>query len=60
MSTVYVVMGAMYYEGCEADTVRVFLSREAAVAYGESLTAEQGDWRDTRWDRYQIVETVVA
>jgi hypothetical protein len=60
MSTVYVVAGGVNYEGEALDTVRVFLSRDAAVAYGESLTAEQEDLDETRYDYYEIVETVVS
>lgn len=56
MSKVYVVMGGINYEEQNTDTVRVFFSRDAAVAYGESLTAEQGDLSATQYDYYEIVE----
>lgn len=60
MSKVYVVMGGMYYEGCEPDTTRVFLSRQDAEVYGQWLVSEKEDWQETRWDRYEIVESLVA
>ena len=59
MSTVYVVAGGVNYEGENLDTVRVFLSRDAAVAYGESLTAEQEDLDGTEYDYYEIMEREV-
>lgn len=59
MSTVYVVAGGVNYEGEALDTVRVFLSRDAAVAYGESLKAEQVDPDGTQYDYYEIMEREV-
>jgi hypothetical protein len=48
--TVYVVMGGVNYEGENADTVKVFVNRDNAVAYGESLVS------DEYYDYYEIVE----
>lgn len=48
--TVYVVMGGVNYEGENADTVKVFVNRDNAVAYGESLVS------DEYFDYYEIVE----
>lgn len=51
--TVYVVMGGVNYEGESADTVKVFVNRETAVAYGESLVSNE------YYDYYEIVATGV-
>ena len=48
---VYVVMGGVNYEGENADTVKVFVNRENAVTYGESLV------KNEYFDYYEIVET---
>ena len=48
--TVYVVMGGINYEGESADTVKVFMNRDDAVEYGESLEY---------YDYYEIVESEV-
>ena len=48
---VYVVMGGVNYEGENADTVKVFVNRENAVTYGESLVSNE------YFDYYEIVET---
>ena len=57
---VYVVMGGVNYEGENADTVKVFVNRENAVTYGESLV--KNDYVDLRFndfDYYKIVESEV-
>jgi hypothetical protein len=50
---VYVVMGGVNYEGENADTVKVFVNRENAVTYGESLVSNE------YFDYYEIVETEI-
>jgi hypothetical protein len=47
---VYVVMGGVNYEGENADTVKVFVNRDNAVAYGEELVSFD------YFDYYEIVE----
>ena len=51
--TVYVVRGGVNYEGENADTVKVFVNRENAVTYGESLVSND------YFDYYEIVESEV-
>jgi hypothetical protein len=50
---VYVVMGGVNYEGEIADTVRVFVNRENAVTYGESLVSNE------YFHYYEIIETEI-
>lgn len=54
----YAVMGAVNYEGAllafTADTVKVFVNREDAVTYGESLVSGT-----IGYDYYTIVQTTV-
>jgi hypothetical protein len=50
---VYVVMGGVNYEGPNADSVKVFVNRENAVTYGESLVSNDS------FDYYEIVETEI-
>lgn len=58
---VYVVMGGVNYEGENSETVKVFMNRDDAVTYGESLVdfnAARPFARDY-FDYYEIVESVV-
>ena len=48
---VYVVMGGVNYEGEDVDSVKVFMNRDDAVAYGESLEY---------YEYYEIVETEIS
>ena len=50
---VYVVMGGVNYEGENAETVKVFVNRDNAVTYGESLVSFD------YFDYYEIVESEV-
>lgn len=50
---VYVVMGGVNYEGENADTVKVFRTREDAWVYGESLVSFD------YFDYYEIVESEI-
>ena len=49
--TVYVVIGGVNYEGECVSTVKVFMNRDDAVEYGESLV--MFDY----YEYYKIVET---
>ena len=48
---VYVVMGGVTDVGVHASTAKVFVNRENAVTYGESLLSNDS------FDYYEIVET---
>lgn len=55
MSTIYVVIGTLdTYKGpvADTDTMQVFATRDAAMAYGEALLVK-------RADTYEIIETYV-
>lgn len=56
MSKVYVVVGYLNYENigelAVTDTMQVFFTHEAAMAYGESLLVRKAD-------SYEIIETTV-
>ncbi len=42
MNNVYVVMGGWDYEGCDAESVEIFSTRDEADEYGESLVTVGG------------------
>ena len=48
---VYVVMGGVNYGGEHGASAQVFVNRENAVTYGESLVSNE------YYDYYEIVET---
>jgi hypothetical protein len=50
---VYITMGGVNYEGPNASSAKVFVNRENAVTYGESLVANES------YDYYEIVETEI-
>ena len=52
--TVYVVMGGMSYDGEYAESVRVFVTREDAVQYGEGLVSSE------EYHYYEIVAAEVG
>jgi hypothetical protein len=47
---VYVVTGGVNYEGPSLESVKVFVNRDNAVTYGESLV------KNDYYDYYEIVE----
>jgi hypothetical protein len=51
MTTVYVVLGGVDFQGIDIDTVQVFLTYDSALTYGKSLVAFDGNY-----DWYKIVE----
>jgi hypothetical protein len=50
---VYVVMGGVNYGGEHGASAQVFVNRENAVTYGESLVSNDS------FDYYEIVETEI-
>ena len=50
INSIVVVMGGVNYEGPQVETMRVFVNRDNAVAYGESLVSPDS------YDYYEIVE----
>lgn len=50
---VYVVMGGVNYEGPSVGTMKVFVTRDNAVTYGESLVSPDS------YDYYEIVENEI-
>jgi hypothetical protein len=52
--TVYVVMGGMAYDGEYAESVRVFVTREDAVQYGEGLVSSEA------YHYYEIIAAEVT
>lgn len=60
MMTVYVVIGSLNETGANTDTMQVFTTREAAVAYGDALRrAGAALLRRAGADTYEIIETTV-
>jgi len=60
MMTVYTVIGGVDYEGCDADSLRVFMTRESAEAYAATLTAPETRRGRPVYDFTEIMEQVVA
>ena len=50
---VYVVIGGVNYEGPSVGTMKVFVNRDNAVTYGESLVSPDS------YDYYEIVENEI-
>ena len=61
MMTVYVVIGSLNETGANTDTMQVFTTRDAAVAYGDALLTRNYRMPSAfrKADAYEIIETTV-
>lgn len=58
MTNVFVVIGGWNWDGADAESVRVFATREAAEAYADELTAA-GEGGYTQYDYADVTEQEV-